>query len=181
MWLVAVPVAAQMTYEERAALAADSIWQQRVGIAAQQQAIVVNGEPPETCCQTSTQEVLASTSGKQTVRTLCDVILPPGDPKPPGYLRNASIDRHAARQQLATQVLEHAATWAGKMAAIIASDSCVTGPDFADAALQAYMLRLWDIYALSPDLAATPVGKQLEQEHTGGNPVMPPKPGEIRR
>lgn len=169
--LVLVPTlaAGQMTYEQRAALAADATWQARVGIAAQQQAIVVQAEKPATCCQTSTQEALANTSGKQTTRVLCDVIIPPGNANAPEYVVAHSTERHGARQTLAIDVVNHADIWSQKFAAVIASDACVTSSSFADTALQSYMIRLWDIYALSPELAAAPVAPPV-------TPTPPPMP-----
>jgi hypothetical protein len=153
--VLAVPnlAAAQLTYEQRAALAKNPVWQDRVGIAAQQQAVVAQGENPATCCQISTQEALVARPGK----TLCDLSIPAGKPGAPAYLLEASAARHAARATLAGDVLQSALQWSQRMSALIASDQCVLDDKFTDAQLQSYMIRLWDLYALTPALAAAPV------------------------
>jgi len=144
---------AQLTYEQRAAFAKDPIWQDRVGVAAQQQAVIAQGENPVTCCQTSTQEALAP-----GVSNVCSLVIPPGVPTAPVHVQNHSVQRHNARALLAKEVVHNPAIWAQRMGATIASDACVA-PPFTDAQLQAYMTRAWDLWALSPELAATPVAK----------------------
>lgn len=148
-----VPALAQMTYEQRAAMAADTVFQNRVGIAAQQQAVVVQGENPVLCCQISTQQALVFRGGKQT---LCDLTTPAGDNQAAQYIKDWSTARHNSRAQMSQQVLNTSREWALRMAGIIASDSCITATT-TDVQLQTYMTRLWDLYALSPQLAATPV------------------------
>ena len=112
------------TYIDRAEMARDPAFVSRVGVAAQQQAIIVEGEAPETCCQTTTQATMASSSGKQIIKTLCDVIRPNGDPNAAEALKQLSRDRHTARLRFASQVIANAPKWSGDMAAIIASDAC---------------------------------------------------------
>jgi hypothetical protein len=142
---------AQLTYEQRAVFAKDPIWQDRVGVASQQQSVLAQGENPATCCQTSTQEALAPGASN-----LCSLVLPPGSPTAPASIQQRSIDRHHARARLAIDVSRNPHVWGPRMAAMIASDSCVA-PPFTDAQLQAYMTRAWDIWALTPDLAVFPV------------------------
>ena len=144
---------AQLTYEQRATFAKDPIWQDRVGVAAQQQAVIAQGENPATCCQTSTQEALAP-----GVSNVCSLVIPPGVPTAPVHVQNHSVQRHNARALLAKEVVHNPAIWAQRMGATIASDACVA-PPFTDAQLQAYMTRAWDLWALSPALAAAPVEK----------------------
>jgi hypothetical protein len=142
----------QMTYEQRAALAKDPVWQDRVGIAAQQQAVVAHGENPTTCCQTAVQEALADGE-----RNLCTVTIAPGVPTAPAWVLTASADRHNARVRLALDLSQNPMLWAQRMATTIASDACVPGAAFTDAELQSYMAHAWDIWSLSPELSATPV------------------------
>ena len=97
--LLAVTLGAQ-TYIDRATMGRDPNFIARVGVAAQQQAIIVEGEAPDTCCQTSTQQAMASSSGKQTIKSLCDVIIPVGDPKANEITKQLSRDRHMARLAL---------------------------------------------------------------------------------
>ena len=142
---------AQLTYEQRAAYAKDPLWIDRVGVAAQQQAVIAQGENPATCCQQSAQEALAPGAS-----TLCSLKIEPGSPTAPTYLQLSSTERHNARARLAANVMQNTAMWAPRFAAQIASDSCVA-PPFTDAALQAYLTRAWDLWALTPEQAATPV------------------------
>ena len=113
---------------------------------------MAQGEHPATCCQTSSQEALAPGASN-----LCSLTIPPGVPTAPEHVLLASIDRHNARVRLAIDVTQNPLLWAQRMSATVASDSCVTSADFTDTALQAYMVRAWDIWALSPELSATPV------------------------
>lgn len=153
--LSAAPAAAQVAYTDRAIMGTDPVFISRVGVAAQQQAIIVQGQPPDTCCQTTTQATMSSNGGKQEIKTLCDVIRPNGDPNADTTVKTLSRDRHAARQRFSSQVIANASQWAADMAPIIASDTCIP-LDVTDATIQSYMLRLWDIYALPPDLANAP-------------------------
>jgi hypothetical protein len=152
-FLLLIPTAsfAQLTYEQRAAFAKDPIWIDRVGVAAQQQSVIAQGENPELCCQTSAQEALAPGASN-----LCSLVIPPGTPTAADHIKLHSIDRHAARAQLAMNVTRNPGDMAWRMAAAIASDSCVA-PPFTDAQLQAYMTRAWDLWSLPPELAAPPV------------------------
>lgn len=159
---------AQVMYIDRATMGRDPEFIARVGVAAQQQSIIAQGEPPETCCQVSTQSTMASSSGKQIVKTLCDVIRPAGDPNANEATKQLSRDRHTARLRFASQVIANAPKWSADMAPIIASDTCVP-LDVTDETIQSYMLRLWDIYALPPELANAPV-------IVTGAPIPPPTP-----
>ena len=166
--LVLIPVAvAAQTYLDRATMGTDPAFIKRVGVAAQQQAIIVEGEPPDTCCQTTTQMAMASTSGKQTVKSLCDVIIPPGSATAPDTLKLQSRNRHDARGRFNRQVIANASQWAQQLAPIIASDTCVP-LDVTDATIQSYMLRLWDVMALPPELATAPF--------VPATPPVPPVP-----
>ena len=148
-------VASAQTYIDRATMGTDQVFISRVGVAAQQQSIIVEGEAPDTCCQTTTQMAMASTSGKQTVKSLCDVILPPGSTTAPDTLKLQSRQRHDARGRFNRQVIANASQWARQLAPIIASDPCIP-LDVTDATIQSYMLRLWDVMALPPELATAP-------------------------
>lgn len=159
---------AQVTYIDRATMGRDPDFIARVGVAAQQQAIISQGEPPDTCCQVTTQSTMASSSGKQIIKTLCDVIRPAGDPNANEATKQLSRDRHTARQRFASQVIADAPHWSASLAPIIASDTCVP-LDVTDETIQSYMLRLWDISALPPELANAPIVPT-------GNPLPPPTP-----
>lgn len=156
---------AQLTYEQRAAFAKDQTFIDRVGVAAQQQSVIAQGENPPTCCQTSAQEALAPGAS-----TLCSLVIPPGSPTAPDYVKAKSVDRHNARARLAVSVAQNPSLWAQRFAASIASDTCVV-PPFTDAQLQAYMTRMWDLWALSPELAATATAQAATQQ---GVVALPP-------
>jgi hypothetical protein len=171
---------AQLTYEQRAAFAKDQTWQDRVGVAAQQQAVLAQGENPANCCQTSAQDALAPGNSN-----LCSLVIPPGVPTAPAYVQNHSIKRHEARALLAREVVKDPLLWAQRMSGSIASDSCVA-PPFTDTQLQAYMTRAWDLWALTPELAAPPVleanptrlapGAAIGPDGVVSSPPAKPKP-----
>jgi hypothetical protein len=150
------------TYLDRATMGTDPDFTRRVGVAAQQQSILAEGEPPDTCCQTTTQ--IEMVGKKQVVISLCAIGRPAGKPNAPDATKLLSRERHAARQRFNRQVMGDARGWAARMAPMIASDTCVP-LDVTDAALQSYVIALWDVLALSPELANAPF-----------EPAAPPPP-----
>lgn len=158
MGLVPITASAQtMSYEERAALAKDPQWQDRIGIAAQQQATIAQSENPVTCCQTSAQTALAPAKAS----TLCDLVIPPGSTSAPDYVQEKSVARHNARATLALDVYHNPTIWSQRIAGMISADACVTKA-FTDGQIQAYLARLWDLIALTPELAAVPAPPEPE-------------------
>jgi hypothetical protein len=144
---------AQATYLDRATMGRDPEFIARVGVAVQGQAILAEGESPDLCCQTTTQIEMVGLKGG--IMSLCDIKRPPGSPTAPDASKLLSRDRHAARQRFNRQIMANAVDWANRMAPIVASDTCVP-LTVTDAQLQTYVLRLWDVMALPPELANEP-------------------------
>ncbi len=165
--LLGVPLGAQ-TYLDRATMGANQDFIARVGVAVQGQAILAEGENPDTCCQSTTQIEMVGKKG--VVISLCDVALAAGKPNAPDTAKLLSRDRHAARQRFNRQVTGDARGWATRIAPIIAADTCIP-LTVTDTALQSYVVRLWDVLALSPELANAPF------EPAAVPPAPPPPPG----
>ena len=162
-------------YTDRAKMAADPAFQSRVGIAVQQQAILAMGENPDVCCQATTQSSMALKPG---TKELCAVTITGGTPGASDLVKARSRERHQARQRFAAQTIANPDQWARSLAGIVAADNCIP-LDVTDAAIQSYLIRLWDIVALPPELAnaivvTTPAAPPIIPPPT--QLKVPPKP-----